>query len=186
MIEQQHELPIMINKQHSWRYFIISSGIVMHYEMRYFVKKILIISDTHGLLRDEVRAELSSKDVTIHAGDIDTPSALQSLKEYGELYVVRGNTDKDWADDLPEILTLTIEGVRFLIVHNKKDIPTDLSDVNVVIYGHSHKFDAKVLDGVLWLNPGSCGKRRFNLELSMCRMYIDQGMYQYEKVIIIP
>ena len=145
------------------------------------MKKILIISDTHGLLRDEVKIELAASDLIIHAGDIDTPSVLQSLKEYGELYIVRGNNDKFWAEDLPEILTLSIEGVRFLIVHNKKDVPTDLSDIDVVIYGHSHKFDAKVIDGVLWLNPGSCGKSRFGLELSMCRMYVDQGTYHYEK-----
>lgn len=148
------------------------------------MKKILIISDTHGLLRDEVRAELNSADFIIHAGDIDTPAVFESLKKYGELYIVRGNNDKSWADALPEILALTIEGVRLLIVHNKKDIPADLSGINVVIYGHSHKFDAKVIDGVLWLNPGSCGKRRFDLEISMCRMYIDQSTYHYEKVVI--
>lgn len=148
------------------------------------MKKISIISDTHGLLRDDVKLLLASSDCIIHAGDIDTPSVLKTLKEYGELYIVRGNNDKAWAESLPEMLTLTIEGVRFLVVHNKKDIPTDLSDINVVVYGHSHKFDAKVIDGVLWLNPGSCGKKRFNLGLSMCLMYIDHGMYTYEKVTL--
>ncbi|MBN7772323.1 metallophosphoesterase family protein [Clostridium aminobutyricum] len=148
------------------------------------MKKILIISDTHGLLRDEVKAELSASDCIIHAGDMNTPSVLQALNEQGNLFVVRGNNDKEWAENLPKILTIAIEGIQILIVHNKKDVPKDLTDIDVVIYGHSHKYDAKVIDGVLWLNPGSCGKRRFDLEISMCRLYIDQGTYKFEKIVI--
>lgn len=73
-----------------------------------------------------------------------------------------------------------------MIVHNKKDIPKDLTDIDVVVYGHSHKFESKMLDGILFLNPGSCGKRRFDLEISMCRMIVDGGRYHHEKVVIIP
>lgn len=148
------------------------------------MKRVSILSDTHGLLRDEVKAELATSDIIIHAGDINTDSMVQELKGYGELYVVQGNNDKDWADYLPKILNITIEGVRFLIVHNKKDIPKNLVDIDVIIYGHSHKYDAKVSDGILLLNPGSCGKRRFDLEITMCRMCVDQGSYEYEKIIV--
>ncbi|WP_206458117.1 metallophosphoesterase family protein [Anaerovorax sp. IOR16] len=148
------------------------------------MKRIAIISDTHGLLRDEVKEELEASDIVIHAGDINTDSIVQELKGYGELYIVRGNNDKDWAEYLPKLLAVTIEGVQFLIVHNKKDIPENLTDIDVVIYGHSHKYDEKVRDGILLLNPGSCGKRRFDLEISMCRMYIDQDSYTYEKIIL--
>lgn len=148
------------------------------------MKKVLIISDTHGLLRDEVKAEMSVSDFIIHGGDINNLSVLQTLNEQDNLFVVRGNNDKEWAENLPILLTIEIEGVKILIVHNKKDVPKELTDIDVVIYGHSHKYDEKVIDGVLWLNPGSCGKRRFDLEISMCRMVIDQGGYHHEKLVI--
>ncbi len=148
------------------------------------MKHIAILSDTHGLLRVQVMAELAAADCSIHAGDFDTPYVLETIKQFGTAYVVRGNNDKDWAEALPKSITITIDGVRFFIVHNKKDIPQALSNVDVVICGHSHKFSAKVIDGVLFLNPGSCGKRRFNLEITMCRMTVDAGNYQYDKVMI--
>lgn len=148
------------------------------------MKHIVIISDTHGLLRENVMAELASADCIIHAGDINNPAIVESLRENGEAYIVRGNNDKEWAEILPKSLNVTIEGVRFFIVHNKKDIPKNLNDVDVVIYGHSHKYSAEVINGVLFLNPGSCGKRRFDLEITMCRMTVNTGSYKYEKVLI--
>lgn len=150
------------------------------------MRHIAILSDTHGLLREQVEAELALADCSIHAGDITTPYIVEFMQQQGETYVVRGNNDKDWAKDLPECISITIEGVRFFIIHNKKDIPKQLTNVDVVIYGHSHKYSAEVKDGVLFLNPGSCGKRRFNLELTMCRMTVDAGHYQFEKVMIEP
>jgi putative phosphoesterase len=143
-----------------------------------------ILSDTHGLLRPEVKAELAAADCIIHAGDINTPAIVETIRSYGETYIVRGNNDKDWAEGLPQSLTVTIDGVRFFIVHNKKDVPKDLTGVDVVVYGHSHKYVAAVIDGVLWLNPGSCGKRRFDLEITLCRMTVDAGTYRFEKVLI--
>lgn len=148
------------------------------------MKQIAILSDTHGLLRENVIDELVKADYFIHAGDINTPYIIESIRRLGEAYVVRGNNDKEWAEDLPESITITIEGVRFFIVHNKKDIPKYLTDIDVVVYGHSHKYSAEIIEGVLFLNPGSCGKRRFDLELTMCRMTVDAGYYWYEKVLI--
>lgn len=148
------------------------------------MKKIAILSDTHGLLREHVMAELAEADCTIHAGDINTSYIIESIRKLGKTYAVRGNNDKEWAEDLPESIAVTIEGVRFFIVHNKKDVPKHLTNVDVVVYGHSHKYSAEIINGVLFLNPGSCGKRRFNLELTMCRMTVDAGHYQYEKVMI--
>ena len=148
------------------------------------MKHIAILSDTHGLLRESVMTELAEADCFIHAGDIDTPYIIESIQKLGDTYVVRGNNDKEWAEDLPESITVTIEGVRFFIVHNKKDIPKYLTDIDVVVYGHSHKYSAEIINGVLFLNPGSCGKRRFNLELTMCRMTVDAGHYRYEKVVL--
>lgn len=148
------------------------------------MKRIAILSDTHGLLRQHVLAELSVADCIIHAGDINNPSIVESLLEHGDTYIVRGNNDKDWAEALPQSLTVIIEGVRFFIVHNKNDIPKNLCNVDVIVYGHSHKYSAEVINGVLWLNPGSCGKRRFDLDITMCRMIVHEGCYRYEKVVI--
>lgn len=97
--------------------------------------------------------------------------------------MVCGNNDKEWAEALAERLTVTIEDVRFFIVHNKKDVPQYLTNVDMVVYGHSHKYSAEIINGVLFLNPGSCGKRRFELEITMCRMLVNEGHYQYEKVM---
>lgn len=148
------------------------------------MKQIAIISDTHGLLREHVIAELAEADCSIHAGDIDTPSIVESIRQFGETYIVRGNNDKEWAEALPKSIAVTIEGVRFFIVHDKKDIPKFLTNVDVVVYGHSHKYSAEIVKGVLFLNPGSCGKRRFDLEITMCRMTVEAGSYRYEKVMI--
>lgn len=148
------------------------------------MKQIAIISDTHGLLREHVIAELAEADCSIHAGDIDTPSIVESIRQFGETYMVRGNNDKEWAEALPKSITVTIEGVRFFIVHDKKDIPKYLTNVDVVVYGHSHKYSAEIMKGVLFLNPGSCGKRRFDLDITMCRMTVEAGHYRYEKVMI--
>lgn len=148
------------------------------------MKEILLLSDTHGLLRDEVLEACERADAILHAGDLSEPAIVEMLQGYGELHVVRGNTDQGWAWYLPQTLTLEIEGLRFFMVHNKREVPKNLTDIDVVVYGHSHKFSAEVSDGVLWLNPGSCGKRRFDLDITFCRMVIERGRYQLERVLI--
>lgn len=148
------------------------------------MKCVIILSDTHGLLRPEVVGYMPQADIIIHGGDINTQAIVDKLWEYAPLYIVRGNNDKDWAAELPQCLTFTIEGVRFFLVHNKKDVLSDLSDTNVVIYGHSHKYACEERNGVLWLNPGSCGRRRFDQEITFAVMTVDGGHIQVEKVII--
>ena len=148
------------------------------------MKRVIILSDTHGLLRPEVVGYLSQADIIIHGGDINTQSIVDKFQEYAPLYIVRGNNDKDWAEGLPQCLTFTIEGVRFFLVHNKKDILSDLSDTNVVVYGHSHKYAREERNGVLWLNPGSCGRRRFDQEITFAVMTVDGEHFQVEKVTI--
>ncbi len=146
--------------------------------------RIVILSDTHGLLRPEVLVALEGADAIVHGGDINTQAIVDTLKSYAPLYIVRGNNDKEWAEDLPHDLRFTLAGVRFYMVHNKKDIPADLHDVDVVVYGHSHKWAQEERDGVLWLNPGSCGKRRFDQEITFCIMTAQDGTYQVEKVTV--
>ena len=148
------------------------------------MKRVIVLSDTHGLLRPEVLEYLSQADVIIHGGDINTRAIVDKLREYAPLYIVRGNNDKEWAEGLPQSLTFTIGGVRFFLVHNRKDVPSDLSDTDVVVYGHSHKYACEERNGVLWLNPGSCGRRRFDQEITFAVMTVDGGQIQVEKVII--
>ena len=148
------------------------------------MKHILILSDTHGLLREEVKQLLTRADVVIHAGDINTPAIVEALQQCKECYIGRGNNDKDWAAGLPHSLTFSVEGVRFFLVHNKKDVPKDLSDVDVVVFGHSHKYEEREENGVLWLNPGSCGRRRFHQEITLCRMETENGGFRVEKCLI--
>ena len=148
------------------------------------MKRVIVLSDTHGLLRPEVLEYLSRADVIIHGGDINTQAIVDKLREYGPLYIVRGNNDKEWAEGLPHSITFAVEGVRFFLIHNKKDIPADLSDVDVVVYGHSHKYACEKRDGVLWLNPGSRGRRRFDQEITFAVMTVDNGRKKTKKVVI--
>jgi len=148
------------------------------------MKRILILSDTHGLLRPEVLDYLATADIIIHGGDINTQAIVDKLRACAPLYIVRGNNDKEWAEDLPQSLTFAVEGVRFFLIHNGAHIPADLSGVDVVVYGHSHKYACKEENGVLWLNPGSCGPRRFHQEITLAVMTVDGGHIQTEKVVI--
>lgn len=148
------------------------------------MKHIAILSDTHGLLRPEVMARLAGADAIFHAGDVNTQAIVDALRACAPLYIVRGNNDKDWAEALPNDLSVTLEGLRFFMVHNKKDVPGDLSGVDVVVYGHSHKYACEERGGVLWLNPGSCGRRRFGQEITFCMMTVENGRYQIEKIAL--
>ena len=146
--------------------------------------KIGIISDTHGLLRPQVLEILKTCDCILHGGDVNKPEILDQLRWLGNLYVVRGNNDKEWAEGLSENLRFTIGGVSFFMVHNKKNMVRNLDGVDVVVFGHSHKYFEKEVDGRLWLNPGSCGRRRFNQEITMAVMTVEDGSFEVEKIII--
>ena len=146
--------------------------------------KLAILSDTHGLLRPEVAEKLKTADVILHGGDINKQSIVDELRRYAPLYMVRGNNDKEWVQAIPHDLTLTLEGVTFAMVHNKKELPADLEGVNVVVFGHSHKYVQEEKGGILWLNPGSCGPRRFHQEITMMMAELEDGKIQVEKVTI--
>ena len=146
--------------------------------------KLAILSDTHGLLRPQVEEHLKTADAILHGGDINKPAIVEQLQQYAPLYIVRGNNDKEWAEDIPHDLTITLEGVTFFLVHNKKEVPADLSGVDVVVFGHSHKYVQEKKGSVLWLNPGSCGPRRFHQEITMMMVKIEDGTIQVEKIEI--
>lgn len=146
--------------------------------------RLAILSDTHGLLRPQVLEQVKNADAILHGGDINKPDIVEELQQYAPLYIVRGNNDKDWAADLPHDFTVTLGGVTFFMVHNKKEVSQDLTGVNVVVFGHSHKYLQEDKDGVLWLNPGSCGPRRFHQEITMMMAEVENGKISVEKILI--
>lgn len=146
--------------------------------------KIGIISDTHGLLRREVIGQLKDCTYIFHAGDVDRPEILDELRTMGFLYVVRGNNDGYWAQNLRKSLNFSIGNVKFFMVHDRKDVAWELGDTQVVIFGHSHKYFCQEIDGRLWLNPGSCGRSRFGGELTMAVMTVENGSWKVEKIVL--
>ena len=146
--------------------------------------RLAILSDTHGLLRPEVAELLKSADAILHGGDINRQSIVDQLRQYAPLYVVRGNNDKEWAEAIPHDLTVTLGGVTFCVVHNRKEVPADLSGVDAVVFGHSHQYADEERDGRLGLNPGSCGPRRFRQEITLMMAEAEDGTLRVEKITI--
>ena len=149
-------------------------------------KRIAVLSDTHGLLRPEVVESIAGCDAIIHGGDINKPEIIERLQEIAPVYVVRGNNDKEWAEHIHATLTFQIEDCRFFLVHNKKEVPKTLTGIDAVIFGHSHKYFEQTIDGRLWLNPGSCGKRRFDQEITLAILTVDCSSLSVEKILIQP
>ena len=138
------------------------------------MKRIGVLSDTHGKLRDEVVEILRGCDVILHAGDINTPKVMESLKEIAPLYIVRGNADKEWAEGMPESLSEEICGLRVFMVHNKKHMPKEMGQYDLAVYGHSHKYEERREGNCLFLNPGSCGPRRFSQPVTMAVVEVEE------------
>jgi putative phosphoesterase len=135
------------------------------------VRRVGLISDTHGLLRPEALAFLRGSDRIVHAGDIGDPAILKALAKIAPLTAVRGNNDSGrLARAVPPIATLTVERVRIRVVHDLAEL--DEADCDVVVSGHSHKPRVEERDGVLYVNPGSAGPRRFTLPVAVGELKI--------------
>lgn len=135
-----------------------------------------LISDTHGLLRPQAVAALQGSDFIVHGGDIGNPGILEALAAIAPLTVVRGNNDREpWADGIAEAECLKVDGVLIHAVHDLSQIGIDpaTSGVHVVVSGHSHKPKIEECDGVLYVNPGSAGPRRFTLPIAVAELLID-------------
>jgi putative phosphoesterase len=135
-----------------------------------------VISDTHGLLRPQALDALRGCDLIIHAGDVGNPDILDPLRALAPLFVVRGNVDTGgWALKLPVTELVDVGGLWFYVLHDisQLDLDPPTADVAAVIYGHSHKPSIETRDGVLYLNPGSAGPRRFNLPVSIARVRVE-------------
>lgn len=132
-----------------------------------------VISDTHGLLRPEAEAALAGVSHILHAGDVGRPEALERLARLAPLTAIRGNVDAGaWAEALPETVTLTLAGRRLHMLHDLKALRLDpaAEGIDVVVSGHSHRPGVERLGGVLYLNPGSAGRRRFRLPVTLARL----------------
>ena len=139
--------------------------------------RIAVLSDSHGSLPRSVFPHLQGCSCILHAGDIVRESDLDELALYGSLYAVRGNCDR-WVprlQDLAGVLRFMIGGVSFCMTHDPMDVPRDLGGVDVFVYGHTHQYRAETEDGVLWLNPGSCGRPRYGGEPTMAVLAVKDG-----------
>ena len=137
-----------------------------------------IISDTHGLLRDEAIRELSGVDHILHAGDVGDPAILDRLREVAPVTAIRGNVDVAGAcAQLPATEAVELGGCLFYLVHaiQDLDIMPAAAGVKVVVYGHSHKPEVKDRNGIVYLNPGSAGPRRFNLPITLVKAIVGNG-----------
>jgi putative phosphoesterase len=129
-----------------------------------------VLSDTHGLLRAEARAFLVGCDYIIHAGDIGCAEILEDLASLAPLIAVRGNNDKQpWASHLPESDLVRLGGAFVYVIHDlaQLDIEPSQAGVQAVVSGHSHRPRIFERDAVAYVNPGSCGPRRFSLPISI-------------------
>lgn len=139
-----------------------------------------MISDTHGLMREEAIAALRGSHLIIHAGDIGTPAVLDRLREIAPVRAVRGNNDRaEWARDIPETDVVEIGAHHIYLLHDLSELDIDPAAAGfaAVITGHSHKPVASARDGVLYLNPGSAGPRRFKLPIAVARLRVtDLGL----------
>ena len=135
-----------------------------------------LISDTHGLLRPEAREFLQGSDLILHAGDIGNPGILEELRLIAPLTVVRGNNDKGpWASTIRDAEFLRIGEVLVYVVHDLAvlDLDPAAAGIRVLVSGHSHKPSVQERGGVLFVNPGSAGPRRFKLPVSVGEVIID-------------
>ena len=149
--------------------------------------RIGVISDTHGLLRPEALAALRGCERIIHAGDIGKPEVLDALRALAPLDAIRGNVDSGaWAASVPEHLDLEIGGLRIHVTHDVKAMGIDpiAARVDVVIAGHSHQPKIEEVDAVIYLNPGSAGRRRFKLPVSLALLDIEDGQPRAQLVTL--
>lgn len=152
---------------------------------RYGCRKVGVISDTHGLLRDEAVEALRGSELILHAGDVGDPAILESLQQIAPVIAVRGNIDTEtWAKDLPENEVVNVSGVVFYMLHDLKtlDLNPRAAGFHVVVSGHSHKPVQMERDGVLYINPGSAGPRRFSLPITLVRIDVGRKPWRVEFV----
>lgn len=147
-----------------------------------------LISDTHGLLRPQALAALQSSDLIIHAGDVGNPEIIEQLHAVAPVVAVRGNIDRGyWAAQLPVTAIVEAGAARIYILHDIKQLDLDpvTTQFNIVISGHSHKPARTERSGVLYVNPGSAGPRRFHLPITVARLNLLQFPWTVEFIDLL-
>jgi putative phosphoesterase len=153
------------------------------------IKRIGLISDTHGLLRKEALQTLRGSELIIHAGDVGKLEILEELKKIAPVVAVRGNVDTEpWAQALPETAVADAGAAMIYILHdvNTLDLNPAAAGFHIVVSGHSHKPGKMERDGVLFINPGSAGPRRFQLPVTVAHLRVGRTSYDVEFVDLEP
>jgi putative phosphoesterase len=149
-------------------------------------KRIGLISDTHGLLRPEALRALEGSDLIIHAGDVGDPEILETLKTLAPVFAVRGNVDTaPWALALPETEAIETNLATIYVLHDVHALDPAAAGFHLIVSGHSHKPGRTERDGVLFLNPGSAGPRRFDLPVTVARLRLDETPWDIEFVDLL-
>jgi hypothetical protein len=144
-----------------------------------------LISDTHGLLREEAKLALRGCELIIHAGDVGKPEIIDVLKAVAPIVVVRGNIDKGpWASGLPATAVIEFHSAMIYVLHRLEDLDLDpaAAGFHVVVSGHSHRPGSEERGGVLYVNPGSAGPRRFRLPVTIARIDLGESPWKVEFV----
>ena len=148
-------------------------------------KRVGLISDTHGLLRREALEALRGSELILHAGDVGKPEILEALKEIAPVLAVRGNVDIDpWAQALPFTAVANAGAATIYMLHNLKELDLNpaAAGFQIVVSGHSHQPAKMERDGVLYINPGSAGPRRFQLPVTVARLDLRTAPFGVEFV----
>jgi len=147
-----------------------------------------VIADTHGLLRPQALKALTGVELIIHAGDIGDPGILRELERLAPVQAVRGNTDRGvWAQNLPLTRVVEVGDVQIYVLHELYclDLDPGAAGLKAVIFGHSHAPHLEHKNGVLYLNPGSAGPRRFTLPVSLCLLRVQGDSLVPEMIELI-
>jgi putative phosphoesterase len=161
-----------------WLGAMITRTIAGDRGVKAMVFRVGIISDTHGLLRPEALHGLAGVDHIIHGGDIGRPEVMAGLRRIAPVTAIRGNVDTaEWAKDYPETATVRLRDRSFYILHDLNALSIDpvALGIDAVISGHSHQVKIATIGGVLYLNPGSAGPRRFKLPITLATLELVPG-----------
>ena len=145
--------------------------------------RIGIISDTHGLLRPEAERRLAGVDHIVHAGDIGRPEIVDALRRIAPVTAIRGNVDSgEWAREYADTELVRLSGKSIYVLHDLKTLHIDTgAAIDVIVSGHSHRPKIQRIDGILYINPGSAGPRRFKLPITLATL--DLGLGDLQPVI---
>jgi putative phosphoesterase len=150
--------------------------------------RIGVISDTHGLLRPEALRALEGVQLILHAGDVGAPEILKQLKTIAPVFAVRGNVDTEpWAQELPVTAVVETSGFHFYVLHNLRelDLKPQAAGFDAVVSGHTHVAGQRLEAGVLYLNPGSAGPRRFHLPVTLALLEVGKKPWKVEIVRLL-